>query len=211
MSTMQPAGTPIGGLSRQTGGTVQNAPAGLFGEVLVSELCGRYSRLAAEGRLFSAFALITSGVIYSTAAGTGGPLLWNGTSNMNAHLLGVLVGGVTTANTVATSIGLTGNGGQTAAPGSPTAIDASGNMLIGGPGPAMNVYRIGTVTNAGNRFVPLSAYGTGAINSLVSNPGWIDIGGSMIVPPYGWASVSFGNTATTGVIQLGLIWAEIPV
>ena len=184
---------------------------GYVGETLVSEYLGRYASLALGGRLFSAFATITSGVIYSTAAQTGGPLLWNGTSNLNAQLLAVLVGGVTTANTVPTSIGITGNGGQTAAPSSTSAIGASGNTLIGGAAPSMSVYSYGTVTNAGNRFLPLAAYSTGAITVDTTQAGWIDLGGAIIVPPNSWAAVSFANTATTGVIQLGLLWAELSV
>ena len=201
-----------GGLpsARQTSGTPNN-PGGIFGESLVSEICGRYSNLAVTAKVMSAYAIVTSGVIWSTAAGTGGPLLWNGTSNLSAHLLAVTIGGISTANTVATSIGITGNTGRSAAPGTTTAIDASGNTLIGGSAPQMNVYRIGTVTNAGNRFIPLAPYSTQAVTVPSGGVGLIDLGGSIIVPPGSWASVSFAATATTGVIQLGLLWAELPV
>lgn len=198
--------------TQRTAGTPNNPGGLLFGEALVSEVMGRYANLAVNQKIMSAYATITSGVIYSTAAGTGGPLLWNGTSNSSAHLLAVLIGGVTTANTVATSIGVTGNTGQTSAPTSTTAITASGNTYIGGGAPTMNVYNVGTVTNAGNRFIPLAAYGTGAVtvNAAGGGSGWIDLGGTVIVPPNSWAAVSFGATATTGVINLGLLWAELP-
>lgn len=194
--------------ARQTAGNPNN-PAGILGEALVSEVNGRYANLAVNGKLMMATAFITSGVIYSTAAATGGPLLCNLTANLSAHLLAVTIGGITTANTVVTSIGITGNTGQAAAPGSPTAIDASGNALIGGGAPQMNVYRLGTVTNAGNRFLPLAPYSTQAVTVPQGGATWIDLGGAIIVPPGSWASVSFANTATTGVIQLGLLWAEL--
>jgi len=211
MATAQSQAVAAGSFPPRATAGNPNVAGGQFSEQLVSELLGRYAHMAEGGVLMSAFATITSGVIYSTAAGTGGPLLWNGTSNKKAHLLSVMVGGVTTANTVATSIGLTGNIGQTAAPTSTTAITASGNMLIGGPAPSMNVYNVGTVTNAGNRFAPLGPYGTGAITVAQALAGWIDIGGAMVVLPNSWAAVSFANTATTGVIQLGLLWAELPL
>ncbi len=182
----------------------------MMGASGVAEILGRYANLVKSGRVFSAYALVTSVVGFATAAGTGGPLLWNGTSALDAHILGVGIGGVTTANTVATTLGITGNTGQTAAPTTTTAIDASGNCLIGGAAPGMNVYRIGTVTNAGNRFIPLAGYGTGAITVDTTVLGWMDVGGLVIVQPNCWASLAAGVTATTGVINLGLIWAELP-
>ena len=211
LNQVQPTGVPA---TRPGSGASVNMVGDLItGSPNFSELLGRDSSLAAQGKLFSAFALVTSGVIYSTAAATGGPLLWNNTAltgGVSAHILGVLVGGITTANTVPTTIGLTGNSGQSIAPTSTTAIDASGNMLVGGAAPQINAYRVGTVTNAGNRFLPVAAYGTGAVTVVSTLPGWIDVGGAMIIPPQSWGSVSFANTATTGVIQLGVLWTELP-
>ena len=83
-------------------GTPNNPGGLLFGESLISEVNGRYATLALNQRVFSAYAIVTSGVIWSTAAGTGGPLLWNGTTNTSAHLMAVLIGGVSTAKTMAT-------------------------------------------------------------------------------------------------------------
>ena len=196
------------------GSSVSEPGEPLGGSKNFSELLGRYSSLAIQGKLFSAFATVTSGVIFSTAAGTGGPLLWNGTAQqggVSAHILAVMVGGVTAANTVPTSIGLTGNVGQTIAPTATTAIDASGNALVGAATNLVNAYRIGTVTNAGNRFMPLASYGTGAVTVSNGISGWIDVGGAFIIPPQSWGAVSFANTATTGVIQLGVLWTELPV
>ena len=208
---IQPSVSTIPSVRFGAGAQPFNPAEPLGGSSNVSELLGRYSSLAVQGKLFNAFATITSGVIYSTAAGTGGPLLWNGTSTTSAHILGIVIGGVTTANTVATSIGITGNSGQTSAPTSTSAIAASGNNLIGGAAPTMNVYSTGTVTNAGNRFLPLGPYGTGAVTVVSSLNGFIDIGGAIVVPPNCWASVSFAATATTGVIVTGLLWTELPV
>lgn len=189
------------------------APAirqGRAGEVVVSELNARYYEQAVRGNLFMAYAIVTAPVIWSTAAGTGGPLLWNGTSNRNAVILAVGVA-TTIVPTVAAAIGLTGNTGQTAAPGSVTAIDGRSNGLIGGAASACTPYRVGTPTVAGGFFFPLAQLHTGALTVDNTCMSWIDVGGAVVVPPNGWCSIAASATATTTVGQFGLMWAEVPV
>jgi hypothetical protein len=169
-----------------------------------------YYALAREGKVFCAQAIVTAPVIFSTAAGTGGPLLWNGTTDRNAVLLGVSCA-VTTVTTVAAALGITGNKGQIAAPSATTTIDSVANLRIGGNAPLCSTFRIGTVTNAGNFFLPLIQLATGALTVDNTEIGFIDLGGCIVVPPNSWAAVSASATATTTVAQLGLIWAEIPL
>ena len=105
-----------------------------------------------NGRVFMAQAIVTAPVIWTTEAGTGGPLLWNGTSGATAvmaRLLAVGVG-ITVVSTVAAALGITGGPGQTAAPTSTTAIDSTANLLIGGGASACTAYRIGTTVD--NKF-----------------------------------------------------------
>lgn len=196
----------------QRGGSPTGAPLGFANELLLSELLGKYATLCKAGRLFSAMATVTSPVIFSTAAGTGGPLIWNRNgSGVDAHILGVCFGGFTTATAVAGAIGLTGNVGQAVAPTSTTAIDAIQNMLVGGPSTAMGgVYRVGTVANAGAGLTPLIATGTGAITAIEETVGFIDVGGMFIVGPGSWGSLAATATLTSAVLSLGLIWAELP-
>lgn len=178
---------------------------GVAGQSLYS-----YARV---GQLFCARAIITAPVIFSTAAGTGGPLLWNNSSagdgEVNAVLLGVTCA-LTTVSTVAAALGITGNSGQTSAPGSTTAIDTSSNLRIGGLPPRCNVYRVGTPSSAGNFFLPLAQLGTGALTVDNFEVGFIPLHGMVVVPPGSWASIATSATASTTVAQLGLIWAEIP-
>jgi hypothetical protein len=183
---------------------------GRLADVIVSELQGRYYEQAFNGRLFMAHAIVTAPVIYTTAAGTGGPLLWNGSSKVNCVILGVTCG-ITIVTTVAAALGLTGNTGQTSAPTSTTAIDSRSNMFIGGPSSNATPYRVGTVTNAGGFFLPLKQLHTGALTVDTFALGWIDIGGAIIVPPNAWCSIAASATASTTVAQLGLIWAEVPI
>lgn len=166
-----------------------------------------YFSAARDGRIFCARAIVTAPVIYSTAAGTGGPLLWNNTAGTNAVILGVTCA-LTVVTTVAAALGLTGASGQTTAPGSTTAIDTSANLRIGGPAPAMNVYRVGTPTNAGTFFLPLMGLSTGPLTVYAEQLAFIDLQGLVVVPPGSWVSVAASATATTTVAQMGLIWLE---
>src|SRR6185369_5697280 len=111
-------------------GVTTIARSGKSGETIVSRLHGRYYEQASRGNVFMAQAIVTAPVIYTTAAGTGGPLLWNGSTTVKAALLAV-GWGVTTVTTVAAAFGITGGGGQPSAPTSTTAIDGRANLLMG--------------------------------------------------------------------------------
>ena len=179
-----------------------------MGNLAIGVAGASYYAAVRRNELFNAYAAVTAPVIYTTAAGTGGPLLWNGTTNKVAVIIGVSLA-VNVAATVVASLGFTGNTGQTAAPTPTTAITASGNNRIGGPAPSMNVYNVGTVTNAGNFFIPFAGLSTGALTTDNIALGFIDVQGQIEVPPNCWLSVAASATATTAVCQIGLIWAEI--
>ncbi len=196
----------------QTGGNPVAIPSGFMNELVSSDVLGRYSTLGKSARLFSAYATLTAPVVFSTAAGTGGPLLWNKpNSGIDAHIIGV---GITSSviTTVAGGLGFTGNIGQVIAPTSTTAIDASGPLYLGGAVTQLGgVFRVGTPTNAGNIFIPIMQFHTGALTvDNTTGPQWLDIGGSIIVPPGGWASIAGTATLTTLQCQVGLVWAELP-
>jgi hypothetical protein len=172
--------------------------------------------LARQGRIYTAFASVTAPVIYSTAAATGGPLLWNNTgpgAGNNSRVMAVILGvscGWTTAPSASGVIGLTGNTGQSSAPTSTTAIDTVSNNIVGFSGsdtPTCNVYRVGTVTNAGNFFFPTHSVSTAG---TPSDAIWCPLDGLFIVQPGGWIAVSAAATATSMVGKIGLMWAEIP-
>ncbi len=179
---------------------------------LSNQVAASYYDWAKQGRVFAAYATVTTPVIWSTAAGTGGPLLWNnsqtGLQSVNAVLLAVSAV-LTTATSVASALGITG--GVSVLPTSTTAIDGSTNCLMGGPAPLCNTYRIGTVATAGAFFIPTHTLDTGAITTVAVAPTWVDLGGTIVVPPGSWAAVAAGATATSGVLKIALMWAEIPL
>lgn len=173
-----------------------------------------YYDLARQGQIFSAFAPITAPVIYSTAAGTGGPLLWNGSASsptpVNVVLLAVSAI-LTTAATTGYALGLTGNSGQASAPTSTTAATTVKSLRIGGQAPRASAYAVGTPASAGNFFLPLIQVTTAALSVADEFVGYVDLAGSIVVPPGAWVSLAASATDTTSVLQCGLIWAEIPV
>ena len=170
---------------------------------------GKYAEASRRGNLFMAQAIVTAPVIWTTEAGTGGPLLWNGSSNVIASILGVGIG-VTVVTTVAAALGLTGGGGQSAAPTTTTAIDSTGNLLVGGAGSACTAYRVGTTVD-NKWFMPLAALHTGALTVDTFGLGWIDLEGMITVPPNSYVSVAASATATTTVMQACIIWEEIAI
>lgn len=177
-------------------------------QTITGDAHGRLTEASTRGNLFSAHAIVTAPVIYTTAAGTGGPLIWNGTANKVINILKVGYC-VTTASTVSGALGFTGNTGQTAAPSSTTAIDSRANLFLGGAASGSTPYRVGTVTSAGNFFVPFAQVHTGAVTVDTATMNWVDIDGAITVPPNGWVSVAGSATLTTAVMQIVVIYEEL--
>lgn len=209
---IQTSGLTFPSKSQLGSGNPTAVPSGLLGELALSEVLGKYSTLVKAGKVFSAYALVTAPVIFSTAAGTGGPLIWNRpNSGVDAHILAASFGGLSTAATAAGAIGLTGNSGQTSAPTATTAIDGLQNQLVGGSSTQMGgVFRVGTPSVQGFGITPLFAVGTGAITAVEIETSWVDVGGGFIIPPGCWGSLAGNVTLTAGVMALGLMWAELP-
>lgn len=177
-----------------------------------SEVDSAY-QLARNGQLYVAVAAVTGMTVYSTAAGTGGPLLWNntgvgvGTSKVLAIILGVAVGW-TTAPGAAGVVGLTWGTGQTSAPTSTTAITGVGcTRPSTNQTPACNVYNKGTVANPGVTFFAtheVEATATGGSAAL-----YVPLDGAIIAQPGDWVSVAAGATISTMVSSISLVWAEL--
>ena len=205
------AGTPLAFPSAKlSGGNAAGVPSGNTGELLVSQLAGKYSHLVKAGKVHSSASITTAMVIYSTAAGTGGPLIWNPPgSGIDVHILSasVLTRVVTT---VAGGIGFTGAGGQSVAPTTTTAADAAGNVLIGGAASAASAFRLGTPANAGTVFIPLFGAVTGALTVQHTYVATVDIDGAIIIPPGAWGALAGNATLSTLQVTTGLVWAELP-
>jgi hypothetical protein len=168
--------------------------------------------LGGKGACFSAQAIVTAMGLYSTAAGTGGPLLYNGTTagshgSVTAYVMSVSFG-LSVASSVACGIGLTG--GPTTAPTSTTAITTTANLWLGGQASKCTAYSIGTTSAAGTFFLPIGQVGTAALTAEISDDNFIHLGGCIVVPPGYFVSVAADAVMTTGVIDVGLTWIEMP-
>jgi len=119
------------GTSRVADGVSAKLRLGKDRELITGMAHSLYAEASARGNLYMANAIVTAPVIWTTEAGTGGPLLWNGSTTKKASILAV-GWGISVVSTVAAAIGLTGGSGQPAAPTTATAIDSSANLLIGG-------------------------------------------------------------------------------
>ena len=84
-------------------------------------------------------------------------------------------------------------------------------MYLGGPASNCTTYRVATPSTAGGFLLPLGQVHTGALSVDTSPFIWIDIGGALVIPPGSWASIAASATLTTAVMQLGMIWEEVPV
>jgi hypothetical protein len=198
------------GLQQLSPGVPGYVGAGMDGSLLVSRGLPDYYELCRGGLIQQAHAIVTAPVIYTTAAGTGGPVLHNRTANKVAVLLKVGIG-LSVVTTVAASLGLTGRGDQgDTVMTSTTAIDSQVNMYLGGAVSAMSLYRVATPAAAGAFFMPLADLHTGALTVDNLGMGWFDIEGLVLVPPGAWIALAASATATTAVIQAGFIWAEVP-
>ena len=184
---------------------------GIGGELVVSELTGKYSHLVKQQKVFFTSAIITAPVIFSTAAQLG-PMIWNkGGSAVDAHILAVCVGAPTTATSVQGAFGLSSNQ-QPAAPTTATAITAW-NAYSGGVGTQMGaVNSTATVVIVPTPiFLPLTWANSAAVTvASVGGSGFVDVGGLMIIPPGNVGYVTVSATLTSGVYTLGLVWAELP-
>lgn len=197
--------------ANRSDGDLADALGGKQGEQILSELHGRYYIQGYRGNLFIAHAIVTAPVIYSTAAGTGGPFVWNPpSSGINVELLAAGFG-TTVVTTVAAALGITGASGQVAVPTATTAIDSSTNCKLGGAASRSTAYRVATPVNAGTFFFPFAQVHTGALTADTTGIQWVDLGGFLIVPPGSWASIAASATATTLVAQIGLLFGEVPV
>ena len=189
-------------------GTSQKMRLGKNNELILGYAHGRYAEASMSGRLFMAQAIVTTPLLWSTEIGTGGPLLWNGSSTVKAVLLAVGFGETTPIDVVGVALGITGGNGQAAAPTTATAIDSTTNLLIGGAPSACTAYRIGTTVN--NRFFyPFANLHPGILAADTANMQWVDLGG-IVVPQWCYASVAASADATSWVGNICLIWEEIP-
>ena len=186
------------------------SPSGVVGELLFTELLGKYATLVKSKRVFYTSAIITAPVIFSTAAQLG-PMIWNRPgSGLDAHILAVSVGSPTVATTVAGALSYASNT-QPTVPTTATALTTV-NAYAGGPPSGMaGVFSTATILVApANVPFPLVACNTGAITTGVLTSNYVDLGGMFQIGEGGIGYICGNATLTAGVFTIGRLWAELP-
>ncbi len=179
-------------------------------EELTSNVHGKYYEQNKRGNIFMAQAIVSAMVIWTTEAGTGGPLLWNGTTTHDAVILAV-GWGETTETTVEGSIGLTGGYGQSAAPTGGTDIDSQGAMDCTINAPLMTV-RQEADPGTNRWFIPLGSPTNLAGNTTrIAHNAFIHLDGMIVVKPQGFVSLAASATLTGSLLDAFIIWEEVPV
>lgn len=167
-----------------------------------------------RGNVYAAFAAAQTPAVYTGTALTG-PILYNnsaasGGKGFTAYLL-ALSYGLTVATTVAGALGVAVGNQGTSAPGTNTAITLTGNLNPAGQASACSVFNTATMANAPTAFMPTGHVQTGAITVATDDDNLVPLGGAIMVPAGGYyAAVAASATLTTGVLQIGLVWIEIP-
>ena len=190
-------------------GTRSSGRASRTGEQIVSQGRGAYYDASSRGNVFMANAIVTAPVIWTTEAGTGGPLIWNGSSDVVVNVLAVGFG-VSVVSTVAGGLGITGGYGQTDAPTSTTAIDNTICLNSTSSTSEATAYRVGT-TGTNRYFFPLASIYTGALTTAPLDMCWIRLDGLISVPYQGFVSIAASATLSTLVVNCAIIWEEVPV
>lgn len=198
------------------GGNSAGVPTGIAAELLGSRLLARYSTLVKAGKVYYAsLAVAAPGpVIFSSGTNQAGPVIWNKpSSNVDAHILGVLVGSPTVAYDVAGAIGFATTVQSTQPAGASIAVVTSNNCLAGGGRSQMGgIFNLAVLTVLpAPTFLPLAGVTTGAISTRnTGGTGYIDTGGFPIIAPGFAGYVCASATQTNTVVTLGLVWAELP-
>lgn len=191
--------------------TVLPVRGGQMGDVIVSELHGRYYETNYRKNLYAAYAAAQT----LAAAGTAmtGLQLYNPTnSGVNLVISKVNVGVIVTSATM-TGVAVGAGIGQPAAPTSQTAATQSSTLQIGASnksnGLAVNA---GTFVNA-----PIPLFGilhnTAAIGTTgEDDSGLVDLEGSLIITPGNYfAFIATGAASAASAVNLSVIWEEVPI
>lgn len=193
----------VGPQSKNSDGTQPLVRGGQQGDLIVSELHGRYYEQALRGNMYR----ICSQAAVTTTAGLA--TTWTGLAISNPTGSGVnaIVNLFTVSQFAvgaASVVGLMSGSGAAAGSLIPK------NALIGG-----NTGRV-TASAGATIATPVLDITIGQVGSLATTgygltPGLVvDLGGSIIVPP-GFFLASFTSIVTTTALQFGFQWEEVPI
>lgn len=189
-------------------GTTQNLRGGKLGDLISSELHGRYYEQSYNRNLFYGYTTAqTLTAANTTYTGHG---LYNGSNSVNLVLLKTAVQ-VSVTSASMTGIALGYSSGQTVVPTSQTAATGFGNMFLGGAVPQATVFKAATLLVAGIPVFPLM-HNTAAIATTGVDQITQDFEGSIIIPPGGVMTLlALGAASAANAVTAAFMWEEVPV
>ena len=189
------------GIQSVNDGNIATARMGRQGDLVVSELHGRYYETAVRGNLFG----ITGGLTTTTAAGaatfTGLCVVNPAGSGYNLAVNKVFIA-QPVALTAETELGVMYGANVTAT----TPLTTIANRMAGGRASVATASAGLTLQNAMTSFIVLSSGGT-AVQPVNHS---FDLEGGLIIPP-GYTLASYTSRITTTACVFGFQWEEIPI
>lgn len=188
-------------------GTQIKARSGQLGDLIVSELHGRYYETNYRRNLFAAYSAFQ--VLSVSGTAMTGLALWNGSTTVNLALTKVALAVSVTSATM-TGIALGVGTAQATAPTGQTAATKVGSLFLGGAAPQ------GLALNAGTFGVApapqiLLCHNTAAINTVGLDQLVVDLEGSVIVPPQAYVALcALGAASAAAAVTSTIFWEEIP-
>lgn len=212
-------------------GSIPAVRSGKLGDVIVSELHGRFYEQTYRGNVYSAGANVTAlsaNTITTANTATGTPIVgvWNPlSSTANLVILQIGIWGTLNTWTTPTAPGLfliatsTGNGAITtgAAPFNRRTLTTTGSQAKAFNGGVALTGLTTNLTVLEGLDIP-SMQGTGAMGTITAPTTMVpafggvqNFDGHLIVPPGGVLSVMNQNSTTTTSVATRLVWEEVPL
>jgi hypothetical protein len=212
--------------SQAVGDGVQtNSRAGNQGDLIVSELQGRFYEQCYRGSLYcfglSNTAMVAANAIATGLGATAQPVIgvWNSSTAKNLVILQAIVNQTTIANTAVSSGGYMwvyslGNSAITTG-----SLPLNCRSLVTG-GSIAKAFAVSTaLTGLASNLAVLRASAIGGINAAgpataITQPinGAVEnVDGSIIVPPYGVVAIMGQVSTTTISVSVSLLWGEVPI
>lgn len=195
--------TVVGPQAKNSDSTQPLIRGGQQGDLIVSELHGRYYEQALRGNMYricsqaavtttAGLATTWTGLAISNPAGSGVNAVVNLFTVSQfavgaAGVIGIMTGAGAAAGTLVPKNALVS--------GTTGKVTASAGATIATPVLDITIGQVGSVATTGYGLTP----------GLV-----VDLGGSLIIPP-GFFAASFTSIVTTTALQFGYQWEEVPV
>jgi|SRR6266850_82116 len=211
---MQLQGTTVVALTKARETGPQNLMQLWMGEIGISEVMPRYSALAKSGFVYTARSALQTLALAGTAMT--GLVVWNSSAGSQANAVDLHIlkisGDVAVTSATLTGIALARGTGQSTAPTSTTASSSYGNNYLGGSAGAAIAYSVATLATAPVAMFDVM-HNTAAISTTGEDVGFYeDLEGVIVVPPGGVICfVALGAASAASAVNLGMMWAELPV